>query len=121
MAMANRRNRYKEMERYMTYALIADAAIFLLYLICAGCGVIWLKVILFLLGAALSVCCLGYLYLTQELLKRRSLWMSSAAAAVLLCLLFSLILNYPSPNKYNHSDAQPDGESTACIVEIEQL
>ena len=30
--MERKRNRYKEMERYMTYALLADAAVFVLYL-----------------------------------------------------------------------------------------
>jgi len=113
--MANRGNRYKEMERYMTYALIADAAIFVLYLICAGTGVIWLKVILAILGIALSGLCLAWLYLSQELLKRRSLWMSVGAAAVLVCLLASLILNYPSPNKYKNK-APESGDSTAYVA-----
>ena len=52
--MANRPNRYKEMERYLTYALCLDAVLFVLYLIVAGIGIIWLKVILTLLCLALS-------------------------------------------------------------------
>ena len=95
--MANRRNRYKEMERYMTYILIGDAALFVIYLLAAGFGVIWLKAITAIFAILVSGLCLGYLYLSQELLRRRSLWMSAGAAAVLLCVLFSLILNFPCP------------------------
>ena len=36
--MEKRRNRYKEMERYLTYALLADAALFVVYLLVAGLG-----------------------------------------------------------------------------------
>ena len=40
--MERKRNRYKEMERYMTYALLADAGVFLLYLLFAGFGIGWI-------------------------------------------------------------------------------
>ena len=46
--------RYKEMEKYMTYGLLGDVALFVLYLIFAGLGIIWLKVILILLILVLS-------------------------------------------------------------------
>ena len=112
--MAKKRNRYKEMEKYMSIALIADAVLFVLYLICAGAGVIWLKVILAIFAILLSGLCLGFLYLTRELMRRRSLWMTACAGAVLLCLLFSLILNFPSPNKYKE-DKTPNQDLTACV------
>ena len=95
--MAEKKNRYQVMEQYMTYALIADAVLFVLYLLFAGLGIVWLKVTLAVVAIVLSVLILGYLYMTKELLKPRSLWMSAAAAAVVVCLLFSLILNFPSP------------------------
>ena len=38
--MARKQNRYREMERILTIALLADAAVFLLYLLAAGFGVI---------------------------------------------------------------------------------
>lgn len=95
--MANHVNRYKEMERYMTYALIADAIIFVIYLIAAATGTIWLKVITAIISFLISGLCLGYLYMSKELLKPRSLWMTTGAAAVFLCTLFSLVLNYPAP------------------------
>lgn len=93
-------NRYKKMEQYMSLILIVDLILFIFFLIAAGNGIIWLKVILFILTLLVSGLCLAYLYLSQELLKQRSLWMSAAAAAIAICLLFSLILNFPSPSPY---------------------
>ena len=98
--MATRRNRYHEMKRIMSFALITDAALFILYLLFAGLGITWLKVILSILIIFLSGACLVFLFFTQELLRQRSLWMTVASAAILLCLLFSLLLNYPSPNNF---------------------
>jgi len=105
--MQKKNNRYRQMERYMTYALLADLVLFILYLIFAGIGIIWAKVIIAIIAILLSLLCLAFLFLTQELLKRRSLWMSVSAAAVVLCLLFSLILNMPSPNPYKATETQP--------------
>ena len=114
--MAQRNNRYKEMEQYMTYALIADAVLFVLYLICAGSGIIWLKVILAILAITLSGLCLACLYLSRELLRQRSLWMTVCAGAVAICILVSLILNFPSPNKYKK--AKNETASVASVVEL---
>ncbi len=114
--MAERKNRYKMMEWYMTYALIADAGLFLLYLIFAGFGIIWLKAITAILAILISAACLGFLYLTQELARRRSLWMSAAAAAILLCTLMSLILAFPSPNTYKIPEAT---EPAAVVQQID--
>ncbi len=95
--MGNKNNRYTQMQQVMTIAILANAGLFLLYLIFAGFGVIWMKAITAILTILLSACCLGFLYLCQELLKKRSLWMSASAAALFVCTLVSLILNYPSP------------------------
>lgn len=104
--MANKPNRYKEMERYMTFALCGNAVVFFLYLLAAGNGVIWLKVILALLGLGVSGLILWVLYTSRELLRQRSLWITTGAAAIAVCLLFSLILNFPSPNKYKQKDEE---------------
>ena len=98
--MASKPNRYKLFERNMTYSLCIDALIFIFYMIAAGNGIGWLKVILTLMCLALSAYILWSLYCTNELLKQRSLWMTVGAAAIAICLLFSLLLNFPSPNKY---------------------
>lgn len=96
--MASGQRRYRELERYVTYALLGDGAILFLYLLCAGFGIVWLKVILAIIGIVGSGLGLGFLYLTGELLRIRSRWMVTGFAAVILCILVSLILNYPSPN-----------------------
>ena len=92
-----RNNRYKQMELKMSCVLLADFFLFIIFLFAAGFGVIWLKVITSIITILASLLCLGFLYLSQELLRRRSLWMTAAAAALLICTLFSLILGYPSP------------------------
>ena len=95
-----KRTRYQEMEFYMTVALIADFLSFIIFLIAAGTGAILLKVICIIVSTALSALCLWVLYFSRELLRPRSFWMMMAAAAIMICLLFSLILNFPSPNPY---------------------
>ena len=85
------------MERSITAALLLDLFIFIIYMISAGNEIIWLKVLTILGILALSGGCLYLLYISRELLKQRSLWMTAGAAAILICLLFSLILNFPSP------------------------
>ena len=90
-----KRNRFQQMEQLMTRVLLVDLALFVLYLLFAAVGITWLKVILSICVVLISAACLAFLYLTQELLKRRSLWMTSAAGAILVCLIFSLILQFP--------------------------
>lgn len=109
-----RKNSYQQMQWYMTYALIAAAGIFLLYLVFASFGIIWLKVVTAILAILISFASLAYLYMTKELLRPRSLWMTTAAGAIIVCLLFSLILNFPSPNKYKN--AQADTNETAAVL-----
>jgi len=116
--MAQRSNRYKEMERYMTLALIANAVLFVLYLICAGSGIIWLKVILAILCIALSGLCLAYLYFSKELLRQRSFWMTACAGAVLICVVASLILNFPSPNKYKKDKTGSEPLTAFALVDM---
>jgi cytochrome bd-type quinol oxidase subunit 2 len=104
--MENKQNRYMTMERNMCLVLAVDLILFIGYLIAAGNGIIWLKVILFILTISLAVLCLVFLYLTGEIGKQRSLWLVTASAAIAVCVLFSLILNFPSPNPYNQTDKQ---------------
>ena len=90
-----RRNRYKEMEKMITVALIADAVLFLLYLITAGAGVVWMKWLCSILSILLSGAGLAFLYMTKELLKQRSLWLSTGFVAIIVTILASLILAFP--------------------------
>ena len=95
--MARRKSKYKKMEFYITIALCVDAAIFLAYMIFAGMGLIALKVISAVMCFVISGEALYQLFVSHELLRRRSLWMSLAAACIIICILFSLILKFPSP------------------------
>ena len=98
--MARRsRNRYREMESMMMKILIGDGLIFFLYMFAASRVGAWpvIKVICAVLAILVSVLCLGWLYLTHELTRRRSLWMVTAAVSILACVLVSLCLGYPCP------------------------
>jgi ABC-type bacteriocin/lantibiotic exporter with double-glycine peptidase domain len=90
-----KRNRYQEMEQLLTVALIADAVIFVLYLIVAGAAIGWLKIVLAVVALLMAAAGLAFLFLTRELLKQRSLWLSCGFFSVFLCTLVSLILAYP--------------------------
>ena len=91
------RRRYKDIERFLTMVLLADAGVFVLYMVFAGIGFTALKVICTILCIVASVACLALLYMTGEMKKARSRWLVLGFACILICLLVSLILNYPSP------------------------
>ena len=93
--MAQKPNRYKELEQLMTVALIASAILFVLYLICAIAGILWLKVVMAIITMLFCLAGLAFLFLTNELLRQRSLWMTTGFVSVFLCLVVSLILNFP--------------------------
>ncbi len=95
--MDNKLNRYTNLERYITFALIGSSIFFIIFMIAAGYGIIWLKVISAIFTILVPALCLYVLYLTKELLRQRSLWMSVGAAALIVCTLFALFLNFPSP------------------------
>jgi hypothetical protein len=92
--MANR-SRYKDLEKMMTLLLIASALDFVLYLVFAGAGIVWLKVITAIFAILMPVLCLGFLYMSKELLKQRSLWMSVGFAGIFISTAVSLITRFP--------------------------
>ncbi len=93
-----KRSRYKQMELYVAGTLLVAMILFIIYLIAAGNAVIWLKAISAILSILICVLCLALLYLNKEIYRQRSLWMVAGALAILVCTIFSLILNFPSPN-----------------------
>ena len=96
--MARRsRNRYREMEKNMTKIILVDALVFILYLVCAGFGWSVLKVITAIIAIFGSLLCVGWLYLTGEFKRRRSLWMVTFFICVVICVVVSLLLGYPAP------------------------
>ena len=97
--MARRsRNRYREMESLMTKIILGDVLVFVLYLLCAGLGWTVLKVITASIAIIGSALCAGWLYITGEFGRRRSLWMVTAFICIVICVVVSLLLNYPCPS-----------------------
>ena len=92
-----KRNRYREMESLMTKVIIVDALVFVLYLICAGMGWAIFKVVTGIIAIVASLLALAWLYITGEFPRRRSLWMVTGFIGIVLCILVSLLLNYPAP------------------------
>ncbi|MBQ8359572.1 MAG: hypothetical protein IJX37_06665 [Oscillospiraceae bacterium] len=88
---------YRQLEQMLTIAVIADTAIFLLYLLFAGLGITWLKVILALAGMVLSVLGVVFLFLVNEHKRRRSLWILCAFGSIAACILVSLLTGVPGP------------------------
>lgn len=121
--MAAKRNRYKEMERLVTYVLVGDGGVFLLYLLAAGLGITWLKVITAIVAIAVSALCLVFLYLNGEIFRHRSRWMVVGFGAVALCLVVSLLLNYPSPKKASGAGSSTDstGGTISVVRDVNTL
>ena len=92
-----KRNRFSELESKMTRILLVNTAVFVMFLIFSAFGIIPMKVISAIVSIMVSLLCLGYLYMSGEIRKRRSLWMLTASAGLFLCTVVSLICNFPSP------------------------
>lgn len=93
--MAKRNNRYRQLDYLMTRVLMGDTFVFLLYLLAAACGIGWLKGFCAFVAIVGSALCFAYLYLAQEWLKKRSLWMTLGFGAIFLLTIVSLICKVP--------------------------
>ena len=93
-----KRTRYRELESLMTKVIIADAFVFVLYLIFAANDLGALKVVTSIIAIVPSLLSLGWLYLTGEFKRRRSLWMVTGFIGIALCVLVSLLLGFPGPS-----------------------
>ena len=92
-----KRNRYREMESLMTKVIVGDALVCVLYLLFAGLGLTVVKVAAAIIAILGSLLGLGWLVITGEFSRRRSLWMVTGFIAIVLCVLVSLLLGYPGP------------------------
>lgn len=92
-----RRNRYREMESLMTKILLGDTLVFILFLIFSSHGWTVVRVIAAIIAIVVSLLAMAWLFITGELVRRRSLWMSTGFGAIFVVLLVSLILKYPCP------------------------
>ena len=81
----------------MTKIILGDVLVFILYLVCAGFSLSVLKVISAIIAIFGSLLCVGWLYLTGEFGRRRSLWMVTIFIAIIICVAVSLLLGYPCP------------------------
>lgn len=95
--MNPKKTRYQKMESIVTGVLCVDAVIFVAYLFFAGFGIVAMKAISAIFCFLISGAVLYFLYITRELLRKRSIWMTFAAACIILCLVASLILHFPAP------------------------
>ena len=95
--MDRRRAQFKKMEFYITIAICVDVAIFVAYLCLAGMGIAALKIISAIACIGISGVILYQLFMSRELLRKRSIWMTLAASCIILCVLLSLVLKFPSP------------------------
>lgn len=92
-----KRNRYRALEKLMTEILLGDVFVFILFLVFSSKGLNVLRVITATLSILASVLSVGWLFITGELLRRRSFWMVTGFSSIFLCLIISLILKYPCP------------------------
>lgn len=93
--MANRSSRYKQMERTISLVLLINLAVFLFYLVFALLAIDFLKTLMGIVSILIGLLILAYLFMTKELLRRRSLWMGVSALSIVLCTLVSMIVKYP--------------------------
>lgn len=92
-----KRNRYREMESLMTKIILGDVLVFILFLVCSKMGWSVFKVITAIISIFGSLLCTGWLYLTGEFVRRRSLWMVTIFICIVICVAVSLLLGYPAP------------------------
>lgn len=95
--MPESRRSYKQLETLLTIVLILTAVDFIVFLLFSGAGVIWVKVVTAIFAIGISVLCLIYLFLIGELLRQRSLWLTTGFGSIFVCTIVSLICNFPSP------------------------
>ena len=86
---------FKEFEKAMTLLLICSAVDFIFFLVNSAMSITWMQVITGIVAIGLPLFCLVQLYLTKELLKQRSLWLTTGFGGIALCTLVSIIANFP--------------------------
>ncbi len=92
-----KRNRYREMESLMTKIILGDVLVFILFLVFSKMDMSVLKVVTAIISIFGSLLCTGWLYLTGEFVRRRSLWMVTIFICIVICVAFSLLLGFPCP------------------------
>lgn len=97
MAQEKPKRRYQQLEQELGIAVGLDLGLYLLYLLTAGFGITWCKILLAIAALALSVLGCGFLVLIGEHKRRRSLWVLCAFGSIAACILVSLLTRFPGP------------------------
>ena len=95
--MNPKKTRYQKMESIVTGVLCVDAVSFVAYLFFAGFGIVAMKAISAIFCFLISGAVLYFLYITRELLRKRSIWMTLTFMSCVICTLVSLLAGYPGP------------------------
>jgi len=95
--MERQNTRYKDLEQFLTILVVAMLALFVFYLMMAAGGKTVLQIIAAVMIASIAAFGLWLLVKSRELLRQRSIWMTLGAACIILCILVSLVLNFPAP------------------------
>ncbi len=93
--MAQKKDRYPELEQLLTIVIFLDLFLFIGYLICGITSALIGKILLAILCFVLSGYGLWVLFANRELTTPRSLWMSCSFGSIVICTLVSLICNFP--------------------------
>lgn len=88
---------YRQLEKRLIAAVLADLGVYLLYLLFAGLGIVWLKLTLAVVGIVAGILGCAFLVLIDEYKRRRSRWVLCAFGAIALCIVVSLITRFPGP------------------------
>ena len=84
-------------EHKLALAAGIEFLFYLVYLLSAALGIVWLKVTGAIVTIVLSLAFLAFLVLFGEHKRRRSRWLICGFSGMLICTLVSLILGYPAP------------------------
>lgn len=89
------RRSFKQLEKTLTFVVLADLVLFILMMVASHAAIGWLKVVLGILVMAASALGCAFLVLIREHKHSRSWWILSAFGSLLLCALVSLITGSP--------------------------
>ncbi len=89
------KDHHQELERMLTVFVLAALVLFVAYLALAVVGQPVLKLVSAVLAILISIFSLWVLVNTKELLKQRSLWLSCSFASITLCIIVSLLCQFP--------------------------
>ncbi len=93
--MNTRHDRFQELERLLSIFVLAAAVLFVGYLVSAACCLSVLKIVLAVLTIVISAFGLWVLIKARELTNPRGLWLTCSFFCIPLCVIVSLICNFP--------------------------